>query len=714
MPYDSPSAVSVPTSRAAAPEPLARRSDVDTFRDAVAQYRAGNWADDRFTAFRLRFGVYGQRQPGVQMVRIKIPGGILPVAWARKVADVTRRFAKGDAHVTTRQDFQIYYVELDEAPALLEALGEAGITTREACGNTLRNMSSCALAGICPREHVDAGQVAERLARSWIRHPLVQHMPRKFKTSVSGCGTDCGAASIHDLGLVATVKDGRQGFKVYAGGGLGGIPRPATLVSDFVVESELPAVLEALVRLHQRYSNRRNRNAARIKFVVKRFGEETFRELFDEEFARAKALPQRPWEPLTWRQPSDGPEPASPGGVVAQHDGRFSVVANPPLGLLSPDQLDGLADIAERLGGDGLRTTREQNIAILGVAPQAVDEAVAAVRSLGMAVEETIGDTPDVVSCPGTTSCRIGITNSQTFAHEVGDLVTNYAPKPGVTVRISGCQNACGLHQAGDFGFRGMGKKIDGRNAPHYQIYIGGDGRQVGAIGLGGPIVPALHARQALKLLLDGYAEGRAAGESVRAWALRLGKPGLAALLAPIEALRTSDDARVFVDWGDSDIFKPPSITHGECAAGFILDNLYNDLANDGLIRLDRAIFADQRAVALDTGAAGVGQAARRLLLRAGADADDDATPAEIVDRLRGAAGNEAEAIAALDAVDEAEFAARAGGAIEAYREAVALFIDTADEIAARPLEQAEVNIAALGDFDPSVLALIGGQAAAE
>ena len=708
MPYD---AITPPS---AAAEPLARASDVDAFRDALAQFRSGAWAEDRFTAFRLRFGVYGQRQAGVQMVRIKLPGGILPVAWARKMAEVTRRFAKGEAHVTTRQDFQIYYVDLDDAPAMLESLDQVGMTTREACGNTLRNMSSCALAGVCPREHVDAGRVAEQLARSWIRHPLVQHMPRKFKISVSGCATDCGAATIHDLGLVATEKDGKPGFKVYAGGGLGGIPRPATLVSDFVTEYDLPAVLEALVRLHQRYSNRRNRNAARIKFVVKRFGEEKFRELFEEELVRARALPQRPWEPLAWRQPSCAPEPISPGGVVSQHDGRMSIVASLPLGLLSADQLDGLADIAERYAGDGLRTTREQNIAILGVEPEVVQDAISAVRALGIPVQETVGDTPDVVSCPGTTTCRIGITNSQTFGREVGDLVTGYAPKPNVSVRISGCQNACGLHQVGDFGFRGMGKKIAGQNAPHYQIYIGGDAREQGAIGLAGPIVLALHAREALALLLEGYAGGGAEGESVRDWALRLGKPGLAAILAPIEAKRNAEDDRVFVDWGESEIFRPPSITQGECAAGFILDSLYADLANDGLIRLDRSIFANDRAVALSSGAEAVAEAARRLLLRVGADVDDGTAPADILARFRTAVGGEDEVTASLDAVDRATNAANGQGDIEAYREAVALFIDTADEIAAKPLEQGEVNVSALGDFDDSVLALIRGQAAAE
>ncbi|MFQ5783541.1 MAG: nitrite/sulfite reductase [Alphaproteobacteria bacterium] len=697
-----------------ASEPLSRASDIDEYRSAFTRYTAGEWDDERWTAFRLRFGVYGQRQPGVQMVRIKVPGGVLPTAWAHAVAGAARRYARGDVHVTTRQDFQIYFVPLDATPDLLATLGESGVTTREACGNTLRNMSACALAGVCPRERVDAGKVAERLARSWIRHPLVQHMPRKFKVSVSGCATDCGASSIHDLGLVATVKNGEPGFRVYGGGGLGGVPRTAVLLSDFVVEQDLPAVIEALVRLHQRYSNRKNRNAARIKFLVKRFGEDRFRALFREEFARARTLPQRPWEALDWREPIDAPEPVSPGGVVWQHDGRMSVVVSLSLGLLSADQLDGLADIAERYAFDGLRTTREQNIAILGIEPEVVREVVDAVRAIGLTVEETVGDTPDVVSCPGTTTCRLGITNSQNFGREIHEAVRNYAPLPAVRVRISGCQNACGLHQIGDFGFRGMGKKIDGRHAPHYQIYIGGNGRNLGEIGLAGPIVPALHAKRALELLLDGYAQGRENGESVRDWALRLDKKGLAALLAPIEALRTGDDKRIYVDWGDSETFEPPSITHGECAAGFALDSLYKDLADDGLIRLDRAILSDAREAALEGGRAGLVNAARRLLLRLGQTIDEDEDPAVLVARTRAAYADDDTVTAALDDAAAGEAAARAGGGLDAWREALAVLIDAAAELAGKPAAPVAIDLSRLGDFDATVLELIGGRTAAE
>ena len=687
---------STPTPLAA--EPLAPLSDVAEYRAAYEHYAAGHWDDERWTALRLRFGVYGQRQPGVQMVRIKIPGGVLPPAWARAIARISGRYAKGEVHVTTRQDVQIYHVPTAATPALMAELQANGLTTREACGNTLRNMTACAFAGACPRERVDAGAVAQRLARAFLRHPLVQHMPRKFKVSVSGCATDCGASAIHDLGLIAVTHGGKPGFRVYGGGGLGGIPRPAVLLADFVTEAELPAVLEALVRLHQRYSDRVNRNAARIKFLVKRFGEARFRELFLEELERLRALPQRPWEPLAWREPDAAPVPASPGGVIRQHDGRFTVVASLPLGLIAPARLDRLADIAERYAFAGLRATRDQNLAILGIDAAEVQAVIAAVRALGIPVEEAPGEVPNVISCPGTTTCRIGITNAQSFAAEIADLVTGYAPRPGLNVNLSGCQNGCGLHHVADFGFRGMGKKIDGRHAPHYQIYLGGNAREGGAVGIAGPIVPARHARRALELLLAGYGRGRKRGEAVREWARRLGRDGLAALLAPLEK---ADAEGVYVDWGESALFTPPTVTRAECAAGYALDALFKDLADDGLITVDRALLAgDGEAARIAAGEAAV-YGLRRLLVRLGEPSSDRDAREALAARVRAAYAEDARVIAALDAL------AAAGDDIEDTREALAHLLDLADALADVPVAAARLE--ALADADAGVLALIGG-----
>ncbi|HEX7006348.1 MAG TPA: nitrite/sulfite reductase [Alphaproteobacteria bacterium] len=691
-------------------EPLARLGDGARLREALAKYRSGEWDEEQWTSFRLRQGIYGQRQPGVQMVRIKVPGGILPFAWARTVAQVNRDFAQGDIHVTTRQDFQIYYVKTDDTPDVVEALARGTVTTREGCGNTLRNFTACTFAGICPRERVDAGKVAAQLAQSWLRHPLVQNMPRKFKVSVSGCATDCGASGIHDLGLIAVEKNGRKGFRVFAGGGTGGQPVAAVEVVEFVTEDALPAVLEALARLHQRYSNRVNRNAARIKFVLKRFGAATFRKLFEEEFERVRALPQRPWAKLAWREPTEAPEPVTPHGIVRQHDGKVAVVVSPVLGLLSADQLAQLADIAEDYGADHLRTSRDQTIAVIGVDPADVDDLVAEVRGIGLPVQERLGDTPDLVSCPGTTSCRIGITNSQGFGQEIADLLRGYAPLPNVKVRISGCQNGCGLHHVGDFGFRGMGKKIDGRNAPHYQIYLGGNDRENGAIGYKGPIVPARHAKAALKLLLDGFAAGRREGETVRGWAERLGETGVAEILAPLASQPEAAGEDVYVDWGMAESFTPPTVHRAECASGYAIDTLYQNLADDGLINVDRALYAGLRDRVLDYGREATVYAARRVLARLGRDLAADATAEAVLTATDEALVGDALATA-FDAVRAAEAAARRhnGDAdLDGYRETLALWLDSVEEAVKKPLDSGAFDSSLLGDSDGSVAALIG------
>ncbi len=693
-------------------EPLARLSDITEFREAYGKLTSGEWDAGKWQGYRLRFGVYGQLQPGVHMIRIKVPGGVLPFAWARRVAEANRRWAGQHIHVSTRQDLQIYYVKPDDVADCLEYLAEAGITTREACGNTIRNMTSCHLSGVCPREHVDAGIVADRLARTWIRHPLNQHMPRKFKATVSGCETDCASSHIHDLGLVATHKDGKPGFKVYAGGGTGGQPVAATLVADFVTEDELPAVTEALLRLHQRYSDRRNRNKARLKFVNQRFGAEKFRTLFEEAFADTRRLPQRPWPALDWRQgDASAPEPASPGGVVAGHDGSESVVVHQGLGLFTGDELDALVDLAEAAGARELRTTRDQNIVIVGIAKAAVAEAVAKVRALGYDVENHIGDVPNVVSCPGTSTCGIGITNSQEFGGTIQELVRNYAPKPNVTVKISGCQNGCGLHHVSDFGFRGMGKKISGRNAPHYQVYIGGDERINGHMGLTGPVVPARLAEETLKLLLDGYASGRDGNESVRAWATRIGKDGIRAVVKPIESRVNAADEGLFFDFGADWEFTPPVGRAPECAAGTLDDDLQKDLADDALINVDRALAAGTFDLARRFAHTGFRSAAQRLRIRAAMPGDESDDDAVVISALRAAHAGDDDVLAALDRILGASAKADGGdeAALTELREALAYWTDLAEDLVSKPVSFGGFDMGAFGGLSDSAGASVLG-----
>lgn len=653
-------------------EPLVRLSDLDEYRQGLVKHLSGEWDAEAFTSYRVRFGVYGQKQPGVQMIRIKIPGGLVPTPWLSTLARYNREFCKGDLHITTRQDFQSYFVPMARSGDALEFLYKNGLTTREACGNTIRNITACALAGSCPRELVDAGAVADRLARSWLRQPLVQQMPRKMKFSVSGCGTDCGASSIHDLGFVAIEKNGKPGFKVLAAGGLGGQPRPAVEVLDFVTEEELPVVIEASTRLHHRYSDRINRNAARLKFLAKRFGDEKFAQLFRDEFAAVKGLRQRPWESLSWRKPTEAVIAKAPTGVINQHDGKIAIVGNPPLGNLSSDQLEELSAIAVKFGVKALRTTRDQNIVIPDLPKDAVEEVTKRLEAINIAVPKSEAENIDVISCPGTTTCRIGITSSYNFAREVIAEQAKDVSLRGVSVRVSGCQNSCGLHHIGDFGFHGMAKKVDGQSAPHYQLHIGGSGHAGGDVGISGPIIPARHGVEVLQLLRTAYGTGKLEGETVRIWAERLGKAGLAEILKPIEG---KGHDTMFIDWGDSDVFPGAPTLKGECAAPMASDPLLASQADDALIQLDRLLQAGRWDEALKFAEAALTFASRRVLHHVGQATTEEDSSAVVLQRVRGhAPGNVS---AALDHVEAQRTGALSSGRPEGYREAVAVYLDT-------------------------------------
>nr|CAM76463.1 Nitrite/sulfite reductase, hemoprotein beta-component, ferrodoxin-like:Nitrite and sulphite reductase 4Fe-4S region [Magnetospirillum gryphiswaldense MSR-1] len=664
-----------------------RDPDLSEYRAALARHQQGEWDAERFTAFRLRFGVYGQKQPGVQMVRIKILGGRLSPAWLRTIGQANRTYAQGDAHLTTRQDVQIYSVPLDQSPALLELLYANGITTREACGNTIRNLTACALAGACPRELVDAGKVADQLARAWLRHPLVQNMPRKLKFTVSGCATDCGHSSIHDLGLIAIEKDGQRGFRILAGGGLGSQPRAAVEVLPFVAETDLPAVIEALARLHQRYSDRRNRNASRVKFVVKRFGEEKFRTLFAEEFERVRQLPQRPWTGLEWRDALEAPVSRAPVGLIAAHDGSTAVSVLVPLGILSSDQLDRLAEIAEAAGVTDLRATREQNLVFLGVAADKVAAVVDGVTAIGLQVPASAEQAPTVISCPGTTTCRIGITNSQSFARQALARALNDPLAKGLSVHVSGCQNSCGLHHVADFGLHGAAKKVEGRATPHYQLHFGGDAN-AGLVGLGGPTIPAKLADQALALLRQALAQGRQSGESVRAWAERLGQDGIAAILAPLDAGATDG---LFVDWGDAVDFPGAPQAKGECAAPFAMDLCYADLADDALISTDRHLIAGLHDTARETAADAQAFALRRLLHARGIVTEDGIAVGALLSQVSQVWADSPVIAQAVGQADKAQ-----AQDAQTYREAVAYLLDSVAEAIAAPVPA----VAEVGDIN--------------
>ena len=539
---------------------LSDLTEIDRFEQAIQAFNAGGLDLDRMTAVRLQHGVYGQRQQGLHMLRIKVPGGRLTPEQLDAVADVTEIYSqKGVAHVTTRQSIQTHFVPLDSTPAAMRRLAEVGMTTREACSNTVRNITACGLSGVCPREHADVTKHLDGVVKHFLRNPLNQQLPRKFKISFSACESDCAQALLHDCGVVAVNKDGQHGFMVKAGGGLGHKPREAIVVEEFIPEHELLFAIEALVTLHNKYSDRTRRAKSRIKFLVERFGVDGFREKYREEFERTRqALADQPYPKGEWRAQTAGQAPGqgAPRKLFAQHQaGLFVLPIALPIGDITPLHLRGIAALLRAQELSEIRTTQDQNLTILNV-PQAK---LAALRdglaALGLR-EPSVGD--NVVACPGSSTCRLGITASMLVAPELS------GGRADLNVRVSGCHNGCAQPETGDIGIYGEGKRVHGKLVPHYQMYFAGSGVKDGALALKGPALPVARIKQAIERVQEQHI---ASGEtSFFAWARAQAPDYFKQLLADLAEVKTKDLQSVMHDYGSTVDFRVLNLGGGECA----------------------------------------------------------------------------------------------------------------------------------------------------
>lgn len=557
---------------------FARAADVDQFVERLAAFEAGALSADDWRAFRVLNGVYGQRQDGLNMIRAKLPGGIVTPAQLTALADVAERHAGGRCHVTTRQNVQFHFVPTADVEAALRQLADAGITTREACGNSVRNWTCCPFAGVSADEPFDPTPYLEALARHLLRGPYSATLPRKLKPSIGGCcGTDCSQAFINDLGVLARVRPGAdgapaRGFQVVAGGGLSTLRRSALVVDDFVPEAELLDAADAVVRVFHRVGNRHNRAKARLKWAIDKLGKDAFLAEYQAERARIRAeggaplrLPAQP-EPLTRRAPLAQAEPADPAyaawaadGVRRQKQPGFAaVVIRLVLGDLTADQLRGLAPLVTAHGEGELRTTNEQNLVLRYVPEAHLPRLHRALAALGLA-RAGANTLADVTSCPGASSCKLAVTASRGLASELtaqlDDLLARRpalaAATRGLDVKVSGCPHGCGQHYIAGLGFQGGMRKLAGRPAPQYLVYAGGglrpDGADFGRL-LGK--VPARRVGAALERLLDHYL---AAGAPGRGFFASAPVDELRAVIAPLTELADADATEAdFIDLGDT------------------------------------------------------------------------------------------------------------------------------------------------------------------
>ena len=435
--------------------------DVDTFVEMLARFESGQITSEEFRGFRLLRGVYGQRQSDAQMLRVKIPFGRLFPVQLEALADVADRFSRGFGHVTTRQNVQFHFLKMKDVETAMRRLDGVGLTTREACGNSVRTVTACEVAGVCGDSAFDVTPYAEALTRMLLRHPLSSSLPRKFKIAFSGCGSDCAMGAINDLGFVARVQNGERGFKVLAAGGLSTTPQAAIVLHEFVPASEVSRVAEAIVRLFHALGNRENKHRARMKYVLRKLGEASFREAYAEK--RAEVAAEAIAELVEAPQPATTPAPAvEEGGPRAagylawkasavftqKQEGFAAVYVRLPLGDVTATQLRALGGLATRFGDGSVILSVDQNLVVPWVNVRSLPAIHRALVALDLA--ELDRDTVrDVTSCPGAETCNLAVTGSRSLARAIADRLAGddaHALRgfAKTTIKISGCPNSCG------------------------------------------------------------------------------------------------------------------------------------------------------------------------------------------------------------------------------------------------------------------------------
>ncbi|MBI3621891.1 MAG: nitrite/sulfite reductase, partial [Nitrospirae bacterium] len=576
------------------------QAEIDRFETAARQFLQGEMHPDVFKRFRLKQGVYGQRQADVQMVRIKIPLGDLTSEQTRTIARLSERYATGVSHVTTRQDIQLHFVKLDQAAPLLRELAAAGLTTREACGNTVRNVTLCPLAGICPDELFDITPYAMATAQFFLRNPICEDLPRKFKFAFSGCAHDRAMTGIHDIGVMAVSHtNGSQtfGFRITVGGGLGPSPRRPYLLEEFVSPDDLLPTCEAVIRVFSRLGNRKNRSLARIKFLLEKIGFEAFYRVYHDELTRIQQgrpplLPDAlrtvrpfPRAAAVTLNGTAGPQATTTPGfdawrrhnVIAQRQpGLHAVQIRLVIGDIAAPALKVIADLADRFAHGRLRATQHQNLLFRNVAASSLPALHAALVEQGLA-HLGAEDLGDVISCPGTDTCGLGITASKGLGRVLTEqLQLNGEHDPEIrkiAIKISGCPNSCAQHHVAAIGFHGLAEKFDGRLLPAYQLHLGGRiTPQSVQFGLMFPLkFPAKRVPEVVQRLLTLYRAERQPGESFIAYVDRTGKSRFQQELTPFtKPAGPEADAGLFQDWGDTADYTMEDHGAGECGTAAV------------------------------------------------------------------------------------------------------------------------------------------------
>ena len=590
-------------------------ADIDEFVDTLGRYERGELTPDQWRAFRLVRGTYGQRQAAdAQMLRIKIPQGILTADQLSALADVGERYSRRFGHITTRQNIQFHFVKLHDVESAMRRLAESGLTTREACGNSVRNITGCPYAGVSAVERFDVTPYADGLTRFLLRHRLSSTLPRKFKIAFEGCGEDHIATAINDLGFHAEVgADGTRGFRVLAGGGTALMCRSAGIIHDFMPASGILRVAEAVLRVFKQFGDYEHKQRNRMKFMIKALGWERWKAEYDRALAAcvAEGVPLLDFDPPEAEAPpawtrDDAPspnliasrvaavQPTGPGitptlvPVYMPGDDAYArwrasnvrpqkqfgyVIATTtvPLGDLTSEQMRVVGELARAYSDGTVRVTMDQNLVFRWVSVGDVRELYRrlSAASLGLADAASVAD---VASCPGAESCRLAVTQSRGLGRLLEDYLRSrpdlVAAADGARIKISGCPNGCGQHHIATIGFQGSVRRVGGKAVPQYFVMVGGGTTEYGAsFARTAAKIPARRLPETVERLIAFYQKERQEGESAPEFFQRIDLARVTSELDDLQRLTAADAVPLdFVDLAETGEFAP-EVMDGECSA---------------------------------------------------------------------------------------------------------------------------------------------------
>lgn len=571
--------------------PLVER-DIIELENKIRAFREGTMPEEKFRSLRLARGVYGQRQQGVQMVRIKLPYGKMTLAQWKRISDVSDEYSTGNLHLTTRQDIQIHFVSLDRTPQLWAELEKDNVTLREACGNTVRNITASDTAGIDKDEPFDITPYAHAMFEYFLRKPVCQEMGRKFKIAFSNTDQDTALTFMHDLGMIPKIKniDGKdvRGFKVLVAGGLGAQPHLAIATHEFLEADLLIPYLEAVLRVFDRHGERNSRHKARIKFLVQKIGIDAFNELvsaeqtalthqrypIDAEAFKPVALPSYQLKTdLKAKDPLKFELWKNTNVIEQKQEGYHAVYVRVPNGNISSDSSRRLIDQLGDVIADDVRVTVNQGLQLRFIKPEHLEYVYAVLESEGFAAAG-FGSTADITACPGTDTCNLGISNSTATALALSEVIEDEYPQylynKELQIKISGCMNSCGQHGMASIGFHGSSLKAKGQVVPAVQVLVGGGVLGDGAGRIADKVikVPSKRAPEVLRYILNDF-EKNGAGKTFLDYSNEKGDRYYYELLKPLADLESIIEAD-FIDWGQQEKFAT-AIGVGECA-GVMID----------------------------------------------------------------------------------------------------------------------------------------------